>query len=70
MSTGDRWELPNGQHAIEMPGAAGGLMRVAPIVEGWPWPAPPVVTVRSLCVAQPSRYLHGAVPVQPEGGAA
>lgn len=62
--TGDRWRLPDGRDAIELPGAAGGLMRVAPIVPGWPYPAPPEVAAKRFCALQPSRYLGGAIPEQ------
>lgn len=65
MSAGDRWLLPDGRHGIEL-ARIGQQLKVAPIVEGWPWPAPPIVAWRPLCVLQPSRYLAGAVPV--EGG--
>ena len=66
--TGDRWRLPDGRDAIELPGACGGLMRVAPIVEGWPYPGPPVIAARRLCTLQPSRYLAGQIPTQETDG--
>lgn len=40
MSAGDRWQLPDGREAIELDGSRGGLLRLAPIVPGWPFPAP------------------------------
>ena len=62
MTAGDRWRLPDGREAIELDGSLGGLLRVAPIVDGWPFPAPAEVAARRLCTRLPSRYLHGAVP--------
>lgn len=62
MSAGDRWRLPDGREAIELDGSRGGLLRVAPIVPGWPFPGPAEVAARRLCTRMPSRYLHGQVP--------
>jgi hypothetical protein len=62
MSAGDRWLLPDGREALELPGSQGGLLRVAPIVEHWPFPAPPEVAQRRMCTRLPSRYLRGQVP--------
>lgn len=66
MSAGDRWQLPDGREAIELDGSRGGLLRVAPIVRGWPFPAPAEVVARRLCTRMPSRYLHGQTPVDAE----
>ena len=66
MSAGDRWKLPDGREAIELDGSRGDMLRVAPIVEGWPFPAPAEVTARRLCERLPSRYLHGQVPQDEE----
>lgn len=65
MSAGDRWALPDGSHALELE-RRGGLLRVAPIVPHWPFPAPPVIVAARQCERLPSRYLHGAVPEDEE----
>lgn len=62
MSAGDRWHLPDGRDAIELSGSQGGLLRVAPLVDGWPFPAPPLIVMRCQCERMPSRYLRGATP--------
>lgn len=62
MSAGDRWLLPDGREALELQGSQGGLLRVAPIVAGWPFPAPPEVAQRRVCTRLASRYLRGQVP--------
>ncbi len=62
MSAGDRWLLPDGSEALELQGSQGGLLRVAPIVPHWPFPAPPVIAQRRQCKRLPSRYLRGQVP--------
>ena len=62
MSAGDRWRLPDGREAIELDGSRGGMLRVAPLVPGWPFPAPAEVTARRLCVRLLSRYLYGQTP--------
>jgi hypothetical protein len=62
MSAGDVWKLPDGREALELDGSKGGLLRVAAIAPNWPFPCPPEIAVRRLCVAMPSRYLNGAVP--------
>lgn len=62
MAAGDRWRMPGGHEAIEVPGSTRDILRLAVIVPGWPWPRPPVDVARALCEAMPSRYLHGAVP--------
>lgn len=69
MATGDLWRMPDGRDALELR-ASGRLLLVAPIVAGWPWPAPPVVAVRGQCTLQPSRYLHGQVPIDVLGDGA
>lgn len=61
MSAGDRWQMPNGQDGIELE-RQGGLLRLAPIVPNWPFPAPPIIVAAKQCKRQPSRYLHGAIP--------
>ncbi len=67
MSAGDLWQLPDGRRALELDGSRGGLLRVAPVVEHWPFPAPAEVTARRFCTRLPSRYLHGATPAdEPE----
>jgi hypothetical protein len=66
VSAGDTWKLPDGRSAIELDGSRGGLLRVAPIVKDWPFPAPPEVVARRLCSLEPSRYLHGQVPQDEE----
>ena len=66
MSAGDRWKLPDGREALELDGSLGGMLRVAPIVDGWPFPAPPLVAARRLCERLPSRYLAGQVPKESE----
>ena len=65
MSAGDRWRLPGGQEAIEMPGSARDTLRLAIITPDWPYPAPPKDWARSLCELMPSRYLHGEKPIAP-----
>jgi hypothetical protein len=62
MSAGDRWLLPDGREALELQGSQGGLLRVAPIVPDWPFPAPPVIAQRRQCTRLTSRYLRGQVP--------
>lgn len=62
MSAGDRWRMPGGHEALELPGSTDDELRLAVIVATWPWPAPPRLVVRALCEPMPSRYLHGAVP--------
>lgn len=62
MAAGDRWAMPGGHQAIEMPGSTRDVLMLAVIVPGWPWPRPPVEVARTLCEAMPSRYLHGAIP--------
>lgn len=64
MSSGDLWKLPDGRKAIEVE-RSGGMMRVLPIhPDGFPWLSAPEVAAIGLCVKQPSRYLHGAIPVE------
>ena len=58
---GDRWKLPSGHEGIEV-GATRDTLQIAVIKPGWPFPAPPVTVVRSLCTKMPSRYLNGQVP--------
>lgn len=60
--TGDRWKMPGGHEGVEMPGSCRDFLRLAVIVPGWPYPAPPRDVARSLCERMPSRYLHGQVP--------
>ncbi len=62
MSAGDRWRMPGGHEALEMPGSTRTVLRLSVINPRWPFPAPPVECVRSLCERMPSRYLHGATP--------
>ena len=67
MSAGDRWKLPDGREALELDGSRGGLLHLAPIAPGWPFPCPPEEVARRLCTRMPSRYLKGQVPQeQPE----
>jgi hypothetical protein len=58
---GDRWKLPSGNEGIEV-AATRDTLQIAVIKPGWPFPAPPVTVVRSLCTKMPSRYLGGQVP--------
>lgn len=66
MSAGDRWQLPDGRHGIEVSGSQGGQLRVCVIVPGWPSPLPPEVVARRLCERLPMRYLHGQAPQEQE----
>lgn len=65
MSAGDRWALPDGSHALELE-RRGGLLRVAPIRENWPFPGFPLIVAARQCTRLPSRYLHGQVPTDEE----
>ena len=56
MSAGDLWQLPDGRKALELDGSSSHSLRVAPIKEHWPFPAPPERVARSKCVRLPSRY--------------
>lgn len=62
MSAGDPWLMPSGRKALELPGSTRDYLRVAVIVEGWPYPESPRTVVRALCKRLPSRYLGGAIP--------
>lgn len=63
MSAGNRWLLPDGRQAIELE-RQGGMLRVAPIVPNWTFPAPPEIVRAKLCQLMPSRYLRGQVPAE------
>jgi len=63
VTAGTLWELPGGHHALEIEGSTRDVLRVARIVPNWPFPAPAQEVARSLCKPLPSRYLHGAVPI-------
>lgn len=62
MAAGDRWQIPDGRQALELDGSRGGLLKLAPIVDGWPFPVAPLIVARRLCTRMPSRYLRGQVP--------
>ena len=62
MSAGYLYELPGGQHGIEVEGSTRDVLRVMPIHPNWPFPLPPITVARKLCKLLPSRYLKGAVP--------
>lgn len=62
MSAGDAWLTPSGRKAVEMPGSTRDELRLSVIVDGWPYPSPPMMVVRSLCQRLPSRYLQGDTP--------
>ena len=59
MSAGDLWQVPSGRKGLELPGSSRDWLRLALIVDGWPYPAPPAMYARSLCTPMVSRY-HGA----------
>lgn len=63
MAQGDRWQLPDGRHAIET-GRTTRLLRVVPIIDGPPFMGEPALVWRESCTLQPSRYLHGQMPRQ------
>lgn len=65
MSNGDRWHLPDGRPALEV-GRTARLLRVVPILSVPPFMGEPVLVWRAACTLQPSRYLRGALPVQPD----
>ncbi len=64
MAAGDRWKMPDGREGLELDGSKGGLLRLAPIRDGWPFPCPPEIAARRLCERMPSRYLQGQVPAE------
>lgn len=61
MAAGDRWKLPGGHEALEMPGSTRTVLRLS-VIRSWPFPAPPVEVARDLCERMPSRYLQGQIP--------
>lgn len=48
MAFGDTWNLPSGHIGVEL-SRAGGWLRIARLVPGWPWPAPPKEYIEELC---------------------
>lgn len=48
MACGDTWNLPSGHVGIEL-SRSGGWLRIARLVPGWPWPAPPKEYIEELC---------------------
>lgn len=48
MAFGDQWHLPSGHIGIEL-SRSGGWLKVARLVPGWPWPAPPREYIAELC---------------------
>lgn len=66
---GDRWTLPDGRDGIEC-GRTERTVHVIPILPGPPYMGPREIAWRALCAKQPSRYLHGAIPAEPEQDAA
>ena len=65
MSAGDRWLLPDGREALELE-RRGNVLKVAPITPNWPFPNSPETKYAALCTKLPSRYLHGAIPMDEE----
>lgn len=61
MAAGDLWTMPGGHKGLEMEGSSPDVLRLSVIVEGWPFPKPPILVARVLCQRAPSRYLHGQV---------
>jgi len=62
---GDRWKLPDGREALEC-GRGLFTLQVIPMLDCPPYIAPREIVWRPLCTKQPSRYLHGAIPAEPE----
>lgn len=48
MAFGDPWTLPSGHIGVEL-SRSGEWLRIARLVPGWPWPAPPQEYVAALC---------------------
>lgn len=48
MAFGDTWHLPSGHIGIEL-SRSGGWLKIARLVPGWPWPAPPQDYIEVLC---------------------
>lgn len=66
MANGDRWQLPDGRHAVEV-GRTARLLRAVPILDAPPFMGPSVLVWRAECTPLPSRYLQGQVPSQTAG---
>lgn len=58
---GDRWQLKDGQEALEV-GRDNDNLRLAIITPNWPFPNAPILVNRKECTKLGSRYHNGAIP--------